>query len=185
MNNMDIEKEVKFRWYAVRTVAGKEQSAKENIEREVKMNNLDKWVNQVILPREKKYKLKKGKKIKREKNTFPGYLFVELSLVGEVERTIKNTKNVVGFTGDRSHNPIPVKQKEIDRIVGKIEKQEEKLEEIPFIKGEKVTVVDGPFNNFEGEVSNVDEDKRELTVIVKIFGRENPVKLSYLQVDKV
>lgn len=182
--NMDTKTKAKFRWYAVRTVAGKEVSAKENIEREIEMNNLGEWVNEVILPREKHYKLKNGKKVSREKNTFPGYLFVQIALVGEVERTIKNTKNVVGFTGDRANKPTPIKQSEIDRIVGKIEEQEEKLEEIPFIVGEKVTVIDGPFNNFDGEISSIDEDKKQLEVIVKIFGRENPVKLNYLQVDK-
>jgi transcriptional antiterminator NusG len=167
---MDTQKEkgIKFRWYAVRTVAGKEVSAKENIEREIEMNGLGKWVNQVILPREKQYKIKSGKKVTREKNTFPGYLFIELSLVGEIERTVKNTKNVVGFTGDRANKPIPLKQTEIDRIIGKIEKQEEQLEEIPFIVGEKVNVIDGPFNGFDGEVDkgdhvNIDEDEGKLT----------------------
>jgi len=181
---MGTNTKTKFKWYAVRTVAGKEVSAKENIEREVEMNSLGKWINEVILPREKHFKLKNGKKVKREKNTFPGYLFIEATLVGEVERTVKNTKNVVGFTGDRANKPIPITQAEIDRIIGKIETQEETLEEIPFITGEQVVVVDGPFNNFNGEVSKVNEDKKQLEVIVKIFGRETPVKLNYLQVDK-
>ncbi|CAG7579941.1 MAG: NusG antitermination factor [uncultured marine phage] len=175
---------IEAKWYAVRTVAGKEKSAKENIEREIDLNSIDKWVGEIILPTEKLYKLKNGKKYTREKLVMPGYLFVELQLIGEVESIIKNTKNVVGFAGDRNRKPQPLKDHEIDRIVGNMKKVEEGEGEIPFIVDEKVTVIDGPFNGFNGEVSSVDHDKQSLVVSVKIFGRETPVKLSYLQVDK-
>ena len=174
----------KTKWYAVRTVAGKEKSAKENIEREIGSNHIDKWVGEIILPTEKLYKVRNGKKYTREKLVMPGYLFIELQLIGEVERIIKNTKNVVGFAGDRNRQPEPLKQHEIDRIVGNMKKVEEGEDEIPFVEGEKVTVIDGPFNGFNGEVSKVDQEKQALVVSVKIFGRETPVKLSYLQVDK-
>jgi len=177
-------KEKNTKWYAIRTVAGKEKVAKENVEREINDNNIDKWVGQVVLPTEKLYKLRNGKKFSRDKLVFPGYIFMELELIGEVERIIKNTKNVIGFTGDRNNKPIALKQSEIERIIGNMEKVESGDTEIPFIAGEQITVIDGPFNNFTGEVVSIDHDKKTLEVIVKIFGRETPLKLSYLQVDK-
>lgn len=178
-------REIETKWYSVRTLAGKERAAKENIEREVKMNNIDKWVVDVVLPTEKMYKLRNGKKFSREKLVFPGYLFIELQLIGEVERIIKNTKFVIGFTGDRKNNPEALKQREIDRIIGRMKIEESGEVEIPFIVGEEIKINDGAFDGFVGSIETIDEDKKMLEVIVKIFGRSTPVKLSYLQVDKV
>jgi len=177
----------KLKWYAVRTLSGKERETVENIEREASHNNLDKWIGEIVLPMEKVYKLRNGKKFSKDKLVMPGYIFLELKLIGEVERVIKKTKNVTGFIGDRNGKPEPLKQHEIDRIVGNMEKsiEAEATGEIPFIIGEKINVIDGPFSGFSGEVGNVDNDKQTLEVKVMIFSRETPLTLSYMQVDKI
>lgn len=182
---MSETKETTLQWYAVRTMASREKAALENIQRDAEAAGVSKWINDILLPTEKVYKLHKGKKTSREKLVFPGYLYIEANLIGEVQRTISRSKFVIGFAGDRNRNPIPIKKHEINRILGRIEEEEKGETEIPFIEGEQITITDGPFNGFEGTVENINQDKQELSVIVTIFGRETPVKLSYLQVDKV
>jgi transcriptional antiterminator NusG len=170
------------KWYALRVVSGKEKKAIENLEFELKVNNLDRFVSNLLLPMETEFKLRNGKKVSREKLTFPGYLLLEAELNGELERTVKRTNFVIEFTGDKGR-PTPLKQREIDRIIGKIE-DDENREEIPFVVGEFVDIIDGPFNTFKGEITHIDEAKQTLKVNVSIFGRVTPVDLSYLQVDK-
>jgi transcriptional antiterminator NusG len=176
----------KKQWYAIRTMAGKERKAKENIEREVANNGIGEWVGEIVLPIDNVYKLRNGKKFKKEKLVFPGYIFVELQLIGEVERVVKRTNMVIGFAGDRDRKPIPMKDSEINRIKGKMEevKKSEDNGVIPFIVGETISVIDGPFSGFNGEVGKVNHEKQTLEIKVLIFGRETPVTLSYLQVDK-
>lgn len=182
---VEIRKVKDGKWYALRVVSGKEKKALENLEFELKMNNLTQYVGQVLLPMEKEYKMKNGKKVSREKLTFPGYLLVEANLNGELSRLIKRTNLVVEFTGDTKGIPTPLKQKEVDRIVGKIEEVAAKDNDIPFIVGETVKIIDGAFTTFNGEIVSIDEGKSTLKVNVTIFGRITPVELSYLQVDKV
>lgn len=170
------------KWYAVRVVTGKEKKAKENIERELEFEKLEKYVNNILLPTEKEYKLRNGKKYSREKIVFPGYLYIEANLIGELPRLLKKTDCVVNFVLDGRGKPAEVKQTEIDRIMGNIQKSVEG--KIPYVVGESVNVIDGPFLNFKGEVTEVNEEKEKLKVIVKIFGRETPIDLNYMQVEK-
>ena len=168
--------------YALRVVSGKEKKAIENLEFELEMNNLDKFVSNLLLPMEKEFKLRNGKKVAREKLTFPGYLLLEAELNGELSRIVKKTNFVIEFIGDKGQ-PTPLKQKEVDRIIGKIEESADESY-IPFVVGEFVNIIDGPFSTFKGEITHIDETKQSLKVNVSIFGRISPVNLSYLQVDK-
>ena len=175
-----------MKWYAIRTLANKENKAKENLERVVEENNMSKYVGNIILPKEKIYKLKNKKKVVSEKLLFSNYIFIQTSAVGELKRLLSQTKDVIGFSGNRDGQPVPMRESEVEKILKVVEENEnvETEEKVPFLQGELVTVTDGPFKDFEGTVSNIDEDKKLLEVVVKIFGRENPVKLSYLQVEK-
>ena len=175
-----------LKWYAVKTVAGKEKKALENLETEIRVNMLDKWVNDILLPKEKVFSIRNGKKIARDSIIMPGYLFIECALVGELPRTIKNTREIVGFAGDVKNNPIPVRKSEMDRLIGKLDENEDiDINKIPYIVGEQVKILDGAFSTFKGVVASINEENGELDVSVSIFGRETPVKINYLKVDKV
>jgi len=170
------------KWYALRVVSGKEKKAIENLEFELDVNDLNKFVENLLLPMEKEFKLKNGKKVSKEKLTFPGYLLLQADLNGELERIVKRTNFIIEFIGD-SGQPTALKQKEVDRIIGKIEETADE-NYVPYIVGEFVDIVDGPFSTFKGEITEVNEAKKTLKVNVAIFGRVNAVDLSYLQVEK-
>lgn len=170
-----------FKWYALKVLSGKENKSKERLERE--LTDYEKYYSEILLPYEKQYKLKDGKKTVRNKLTFPGYIFIRADLQGELKRTIRSCPGVIGFTEDGSGNPSVVRNSEIDRILGRIEKQENESN-IPFVVGETVEIIDGPFSTFKGDIVKINKDKGELEVNVMIFGRETPVTLSFMQVDK-
>jgi transcriptional antiterminator NusG len=176
--------EIQKKWYVVRAVTGKEKKAKEFIETEIASRNLQDYVSQVLIPTEKVYQIRNGKKINKERTFYPGYVFVEAALVGEVPHILKNITHVIGFLGD--DKPIPMRESEVNRMLGKVDELTENEEEIniPFYVGETVKVVDGPFNGFNGVIEEVNEEKRKLKVMVKIFGRKTPLELSFLQVEK-
>lgn len=175
-----------LKWYAIKTVAGKEKSALESLETEIRVNDLEEWVNEIILPTEKVFSIRKGRKVARESLIMPGYLFIECELIGEVPRIIKSTKNIIGFTGDKSNNPQPIRKSEMDRLVYKLDTQEEvDSNKIPYIVGEEVKIMDGAFSTFKGVVKTVNEDSGIIDVSVAIFGRETSVKIDYMKVDKV
>ncbi|WP_010663861.1 transcription termination/antitermination protein NusG [Marinilabilia salmonicolor] len=176
----DIQK----KWYVVRAVTGKEKKAKEFIESEIASRDLQDYVSQVLIPTEKVYQIRNGKKINKERTFYPGYVFIEASLVGEIPHIIKGITHVIGFLGD--DNPVPMRESEVNRMLGKVDELTENEEEIsiPFYVGETVKVVDGPFNGFNGVIEEVNEEKRKLKVMVKIFGRKTPLELSFLQVEK-
>lgn len=179
--------EVKKRWYVVRAISGKEKKVKELLELEIERNNLTQYVEQVLIPTEKVYQIKKGKKVSKEKSYLPGYVLIEAALIGEVEHVVKSMNNVIGFLGgEKGGDPLPMRQSEVNRILGKVDELAESDAEmtIPFVVGENVKVTDGPFNNFNGVIEEVNEDKKKLKVMVKIFGRKTPLELSYLQVEK-
>ncbi|HNX06665.1 MAG TPA: transcription termination/antitermination protein NusG [Bacteroidales bacterium] len=173
------------KWYVVKAVSGKEKKVKELIESEINHQNLQDYVSQVLIPTEKVYQVRKGKKISKERNFFPGYVLIEALLVGEVAHIIKNVTGVLGFLGSKGE-PIPMRTAEVNRILGKVDELSEKGEEIsePFIVGESVRVIDGPFNSFTGVIEEVNEEKKKLKVMVKIFGRKTPLELSFMQVEK-
>jgi transcriptional antiterminator NusG len=179
--------EVKKRWYVVRAVSGKEKKVKEYIELEVSRHKLEEFVSQILIPTEKVFQIRNGKKVSKERSYFPGYILVEAALVGEVPHVIKAVTNVIGFLGgEKGGDPMPMRISEVNRILGKVDELSEHEEEmsIPYVVGETVKVVDGPFNNFNGIVEEVNEDKKKLKVMVKIFGRKTPLELGYMQVEK-
>ena len=179
----DLEK----KWYVVRTIGGKEKKVKEYIENEISHLNLDDYVSQVLIPTEKVYQIRKGKKISKERNFFPGYILIEAALIGEIPHIIRNITNVIGFLGtEKGGEPTPMRESEINRILGKVDELSATDEElnVPFFVGESVKVIDGPFNSFTGIIEEVQEEKRKLKVMVKIFGRKTPLELSFMQVEK-
>jgi transcriptional antiterminator NusG len=179
--------DVKKRWYVIRAISGKEKKVKELLELEVERNGLTDFVNQILIPTEKVYQIRNGKKISKEKAYLPGYVLIECALVGEVEHTIKSMNNVIGFLGgEKGGDPLPMRQAEVNRILGKVDELADSDAEmdIPYVVGESVKVTDGPFNNFNGIIEEVNEEKKKLKVMVKIFGRKTPLELSYLQVEK-
>ena len=174
------------KWYVVRAISGKERKIKEMIELEINRMKLDRYLAQVLIPTEKVYQIKQGKKVSKERNYFPGYVLIEADLKGEVPHVIKSVNGVIGFLGNKNGDPVPLRQAEVNRILGKVDELEESDEEIniPFIVGESVKVVDGPFNSFTGIIEEVHKEKKKLKVMVKIFGRKTPLELNYMQVEK-
>jgi len=175
------------KWYVLRAIGGKEKKVKEYIENEIANGDLKDFVDQVLIPTEKVYQIRNGKKISKERNFFPGYVLIEAALVGEVAHTLRNIPNVIGFLGDtKGGDPVPMRQNEVNRILGRVDELAENDEEIsvPFVVGATVKVVDGPFNGFNGTIEGINEEKKKLQVMVKIFGRKTPLELSFMQVVK-
>lgn len=179
--------DIKKRWYVVRAVSGKEKKVKEYLELEITRHKLNDFVEQVLIPTEKVFQIRNGKKISKEKSYLPGYVLIEAALVGEVPHVIKGIPNVIGFLGaEKGGEPVPMRLAEVNRILGKVDELLETEEEmkIPFVVGEPVKVIDGPFNNFSGVIDEINEEKKKLKVMVKIFGRKTPLELNYMQVEK-
>lgn len=175
------------KWYVVRAISGKENKVKQYIEDEVVRNGLQNYVSQILIPTEKIYQIRNGKKISKERSFFPGYILIEADMVGEVPHVIKSINGVIGFLGaEKGGDPLPLRQSEVNRILGKVDELAESEEEIniPFVVGESVKVIDGPFNGFSGTIEKINEEKKKLEVMVKIFGRKQPLELSFLQVEK-
>ena len=183
---------MEYKWYVVRAVSGKEKKVKETIENEIIRQKLSEYVPQVLIPLEKVYEMRGGKKRIRERNYLPGYILMQADFSnGEVQHLVTNKElipNVIGFLGgsgaSTSKDPLPLRQAEVNRILGKMDEEEQENDsKTPFIVGENVKVMDGPFSGFTGTVEEIFEDKKKLNVMVKIFGRNTPVELSYIQVQ--
>lgn len=174
------------KWYVLRAIGGKEKKVKEYIESEINRLDLKDYISQVLIPQEKVYQIRAGKKISKERNFFPGYVLIEATLVGEIPHILRNIPNVIGFLGSKEGDPVPLRKSEINRILGKVDELAASDEEInvPFYVGETVKVVDGPFNSFTGIIEEVNDEKKKLKVMVKIFGRKTPLELSFMQVEK-
>jgi transcriptional antiterminator NusG len=180
--------EITKQWYVLRAAGGREKKAKEYIENEIKRLKLQDYVSQVLIPTEKIYQVKNGKKVSKDRIYFPGYVLVEAALVGEVEHVLRNIPNVSGFLGEtKGAKPMPLRISEVNRILGRVDELLEVTGEenvTPFVVGEAVKVTDGPFNGFNGSIEEVNEDKKKLKVMVKIFGRKTLLELSFIQVEK-
>ncbi|MGB0881077.1 MAG: transcription termination/antitermination protein NusG [Polaribacter sp.] len=177
-----------MKWYVIRAIGGQENKVKSYIETEISRLGLSDFVNQVIVPKEKVVQIRNGKKVNKEKVYFPGYIMIEANLSGEVPHVIRAITGVIGFLGEvKRGDPVPMRKSEVNRMLGKVDElsiQDENVA-IPFNVGETVKVVDGPFNGFDGTIEKVNEEKRKLEVMVKIFGRKTPLELSYMQVEKI
>jgi len=175
------------KWYVVRAISGQEKKVKQYIEVEINRLGLNTYVSQILIPTEKIYQIRNGKKVSKERPFYSGYILIEASLVGEVPHVIKNTAGVIGFLGETKGGlPVPMRLAEVNRILGTVDVLEgsDAQINIPFIVGETVKVINGPFNGFTGTVEKVNEEKKKLEVMVKIFGRKTPLELGYLEVEK-
>ena len=151
--------EITKKWYVIRAISCKEKRVKELLELEIDRHKLNDYVEQILIPTEKIYQIRKGKKISKEKNYFPGYVLIQAALIVEVEHIIKSLTNVLGFLGaTKGGDPLPMRQTEVNRILGKVDELAVNDEEmnIPYVIGESVKVVDGPFNNFNGIIEKID-----------------------------
>ena len=184
---MSTETEVK-KWYVVRAVSGQENKIKSYIETDIARLGLSDYVEEVLVPTEKVIQIRNGKKINKERNYFPGYIMIKANLSGEVPHIIRSITNVIGFLGEtKGGDPVPLRASEVNRMLGKVDELSVQTENvvIPYKIGETVKVIDGPFNGFNGNIEKVNEEKRKLEVMVKIFGRKTPLELSYMQVEKI
>ena len=171
------------RWYAIRTYSGHENKVKSHLENEVKIANLNERIVSVMVPSEKIFEIKEGKKKSKTKTFFPGYILVEAILDKETKHLILNTPSVISFVGTRGE-PVALQADEVRRLIGRMEERRNvEVMEVPFRVGEAVKVIDGPFNNFSGFVQAVSEEKMKLKVMVSIFGRKTPVELDFNQVE--
>ncbi len=179
-------KEIARKWYVVRAISGKEKKVKQYIESEISRLKLGDYVAQVLIPTEKFYQIKNGKKVSKERNILPGYVLLEAALVGEIPHIIENINGVISFLGPKGEAPVPLRQSEVNRILGKMDEMSdsEAVITVPFVVGESVKVIDGPFNSFSGIIEEINEEKKKLKVMVKIFGRKTPLELNYMQVEK-
>lgn len=176
------------KWYVVRAVSGQENKVKAYIESEVTRLGLEDYVEEVLVPTEKVIQIRNGKKVNKEKVYFPGYIMIKANIAGEVTHVIKSVTNVIGFLGEvKGGDPVPLRQSEVNRMLGKVDELAVQTDNIaiPFTIGQTIKVIDGPFNGFNGTVEKINEEKRKLEVMVKIFGRKTPLELSYMQVEKV
>lgn len=174
------------KWYSLRVISGKEKQIKERIELEVQRENWADVVTQVLVPTQKVYKIRNGKKVILDRNILPGYILVQAvgtKLSGEMIQSITGVPNVIHFLG--RNKPIPMQESEANRLLGTVDESDE-LDIVniePFIVGENVKIIDGPFSGFIGDIQEVNEEKKKMTVIVKIFGRGTEVELNFVQVE--
>lgn len=180
------------KWYVLRAVSGQEKKIKTYLENEIARQKLEDYIPQILIPSEKVYEVRNGKKRVRDKAFYPGYIMIEADIkYGEVNHLITSIPGVIGFLswheGKTVKVPIPLRMSEVNRILGKVDEAaqtESAAAIISFIKGETVRVIDGPFSNFDGTVEEINDEKKKITVMVKIFGRNTPVELNYTQVEK-
>ncbi len=183
--------EITKQWYVVRAIGGKESKVKEYLEAEIRHNHLEEYISQVLIPTEKVYTIRNGKKYSKDKVSYPGYVLIEAAFTGHIPTIIRNIPNVLGFLGDTKEDSrkmiaTPLREAEVARILGRVDElsEAEAENEIPFFVGETVKVTDGPFSSFQGTIEVVDNERKKLTVSVKIFGRKTPMELGFTQVDK-
>ena len=186
--------QMETKWYVLRVVSGKERKVKEYLDKDLVRNGWTTIIKQIFLPMEKVYKVQNGKKVMREKNYFPGYVMMEVQdgkLTDDIVQHISNISNVMHFLTDgkgSKGNIISLRKSEVNKMLGKVDEMNDlgviSMSE-PFIVGETIKIIEGPFNDFNGVIEEVNDEKKKLKVTVKIFGRSTPVELSYMQVDKI
>lgn len=180
--------EIERKWYVIRVVTGTEKKVKQNIENEISNSHLRDFVTNILIPTEKVYQIRNGKKISKETTYFPGYVFVEVMNLTDVLHLLLSIPGVLGFVGckHKTDTPTPLRPAEVTRMLGKVDELLEQDETFapPFMIGEEVKVVDGPFNTFNGVIEEINAEKKKLKVMVKIFGRKTPLELGYNQVEK-
>ena len=171
-------------WYSLRVISGKEKSAEEHILREAGDNEITDQIEEVFVPYEKVVEMRNNKKRIKEKMFFPGYVLIKMNLNASTKYIVENTPGVLSFVGPKGGNPVPLRDDEIKRIFGEVERKEGlEIIETPFKKGNAIKVVAGPFIDFTGFVESINEDKQKVKVTVSIFGRPTPIELDFFQVE--
>ncbi len=171
------------RWYVLHTYSGYEENVKHNLEQRVESYTMRDKIFGVLVPKEKKIKIKNGKRSVVEEKIFPGYVLIDMIVTDDSWYMVRNTPNVTGFIGSGT-TPTPIDQKEVDVLLKRVNDAEPQ-HKIDVSVGDVTRIIDGPFKNFEGKVSNVDEERGKIKVMVTMFGRETPVELDALQVKKI
>jgi transcriptional antiterminator NusG len=171
-------------WYSLRVISGKEKKTEDNILNEAIENNISNEIEEVFVPFEKVIIMRNNKKRIKEKMFFPGYVLIKMNLDLNTKYVVENTPGVLSFVGPKGESPIPLREDEIKRIFGEVERKEGiEIIETPFKKGDAIKVISGPFIDFKGFVESVNEDKQKVKVTVSIFGRPTPIELDFIQVE--
>ncbi|WP_185877257.1 transcription termination/antitermination protein NusG [Blattabacterium cuenoti] len=180
------------KWYVVKTISGQENKVKLYIENEIKNNGFNEDIGKILVPIEKIIQIRRGKRIYREKVYYPGYVIIEANLEGEAIHAIRSVPGVITFLGEGKgsrSNPVPMRNEEVIRMLGKIKNDSESCEDIlvsvPFTVGETIKVIDGPFSGFNGTIEKINEEKKKLELAVLIFGRKTPLELNFTQIEKI
>ncbi len=176
------------KWYVIKVVSGKEAKIQKLMENEIQRNGLQDYVGEILVPTEKVVQIRNGKRIQKDKTLFPGYIYMEANLSGELPHVIKSIPGVMGYlSGVKGGDPMPLSKKEVNRILGKIDEMAMNADQIiiPYNVGDAVTVTDGPFKGFEGVIEEVNKDRKKVIVMVKFFGRKTPLELGYFEVKKI
>ncbi len=171
------------RWYAIHTYSGYEEAVAKALKQRVETFGMQDKIFNVLVPKEKKIKIKNGKRVVVEEKIYPGYVLVEMIVDDDSWYVVRNTPNVTGFLGAGT-TPIPIAQKEIEELLKRMEVKEPQYK-IEFKVGDLVKITDGPFKDFEGKVAEIDEERGKVKVLINLFGRDTPVELDSLQVKKL
>jgi transcriptional antiterminator NusG len=171
------------KWYVIHTYAGYEEAVAKNLEQRIETFKMQDYIFNVLVPKEKKVKIRSGKRITTEEKIFPGYVFVEMIVNDDSWYVVRNTPQVTGFVGS-GITPVPVDEKQMEEIKKRISQEGPEFK-LDFEVGDLVKITDGPFKDLEGKLSEVDKEKGKIKVMVSIFGRETPVELDFLQVKKI
>ena len=178
--------ELKKEWYVVNTYAGQENRVKENLERRVKTMGLEDSLFQIVVAEEKEIEYKNGKPVENTHNRFSGYLLVQMIMTDEAWYVVRNTPGVTGFIGSsgKGAKPFPVAQEEVDAVLRRLGRQDVNVQ-VDFEVGDRVEITNGAFKNSEGVIEAMDEEKKEATVLLILFGRETPTEIPYMDLKKV
>ena len=181
-----MKEELTKQWYVVNTYAGQENKVKQNLEARVKTMGLEDYLFQIIVAEEKEIEYKNGKPVEKTHNLFSGYLFVQMIMTDEAWYIVRNTPGVTGFIGSsgKGAKPFPVAQEEIDNVLRRLGKQDIDVQ-VDFTLGDTVKIISGAFENSEGTVESMDDEKKEATVLLILFGRETPTEIPYMDLKKV
>ena len=176
--------EKKMEWFSLRVISGKERAAEDNISYECTMNKISRYIKEVFVPFEKVVVIKNNKKVLKERMFFPGYILINMEMNNLTKHIIENTQYVIRFVGPKGKSPVPLRSDEIKRIFGEFESKEgREMMVSPFLKGDHVKIIAGPFIDFSGEVEEINDDKQKVKIKISIFGRPTPVELDYYQVQ--
>ncbi len=185
--NLIIKKDTienQFNWFSLRVISGKERTVEDNIMYESKESNIEDNIEEVFVPFEKVVQIRNNKKVIKERVFFPGYILIKMKLNRVTKYFIENIQGVISFVGPKGKNPIPLREAEIKKIFGEVERKEgREMIVSPFKKNDSVKIIAGPFIDFAGTVDEMNDDKQKVKVIISIFGRSTPVELDYFQVE--